>query len=60
MMNRGQVPNNNINYGYNPQVVPGNAYGYQVANQPAVVYQQVQQNPNNAYQNGNTYGVTFY
>ena len=60
MMNRGQVPNNNINYGYNPQVVQGNAYGYQVLNKPTVAYQQVQQNPNNAYQNGNTYGVTFY
>ena len=60
MMNRGQVPNNNINYGYNPQIVQGNAYGYQVLNKPTVAYQQVQQNPNYAYQNGNTYGVTFY
>ena len=60
MMNRGSLPNYNIGYGYAPQVYPGNAYGYQVVQQPIAAYPQMQINQGYPMPTGYAYGVQYY
>ena len=60
MMNRGSFPNNNLAYAYAPRVNPGNAYGYQMIQQPMVAYPQMQINQGYAMPRGYAYGMQYY